>query len=137
MIIGCNHINLPVADLDASCRFYQELLGFQRGPEFRDDAGNLTGVFLYISGRMFLELFPANGPVTPFSHYCLEVTELEALIARLREAGVKTTDIFLGRSKAWIASIWDPDGHLIELNEYSRPDSWMRQYLESIGQESV
>lgn len=130
MIIGCNHISLQVSNLEASCRFYQELLGFRRGPEFHDENGDVSGVFLHIGGRMFVELFPAREPVTPFSHFCLEVTEIEALVARLRDAGVETTDIFLGRSKALIASIWDPDRHHIELNDYRRDDAWMRQYLE-------
>jgi catechol 2,3-dioxygenase-like lactoylglutathione lyase family enzyme len=132
MIVGCNHICLKVADIEASCRFYCGQLGFQRGPEFRDEQGNVVGVYLYISQRMFLELFLTDKPLTPFSHYCLEVTDLEGLLARLRDAGVKTNDVFLGRSKALIASIWDPDGHHIELNEFSRPDSWMAQYLAAV-----
>ncbi len=135
MLIALNHVCLRVADLEASCRFYEELLGLRRGPEFRDDAGNVIGVYLYIGGRSFIELFPAEGPVEPLNHLCLEVTELEMLLVRLRDAGVKTTDIFLGRSKAWIASAWDPDGHLVELNEYSRDDAWMRLYLEITASE--
>lgn len=132
MLVALNHVCLRVSDLEASCRFYEEQLGLTRGPVFRDEAGQVTGVYLHIGGRSFLELFPAEGPVEPLNHMCLEVTELEALIAKLRAAGVQTTDIFLGRSKAWIASIWDPDGNLIELNEYSREDAWMRQFLDGV-----
>jgi catechol 2,3-dioxygenase-like lactoylglutathione lyase family enzyme len=132
MILGFNHIKLDVASLDASRAFYCDLLGFQRGPAFRDEQGEIVGEYLYISRRVFLEMFQAAGPVTPCDHYCLEVENLTGLLERLRAAGVTTTDVFLGRSKALIASAWDPDGHLIELNEYSRDDSWMRQFLATV-----
>ncbi|MHB9132405.1 MAG: VOC family protein [Armatimonadota bacterium] len=132
MIVGCNHIKLAVSDLAASWEFYGGLLGFQQGPEFRDEHGKVIGSFLYISRGMFLELFESDEPIVPFSHFCLQVTDLPELIERLQQAGVKTTDIFFGRSKAWIASIWDPDGHHIELNEFSHPESWMKGYLETV-----
>lgn len=132
MVIGFNHVKLQVSHLAASVSFYCDLLGFQRGPEFRDEQGKIVGCFLYISRRTFLELFESTEPVEPFSHFCLEVTELNELLAQLQHAGVKTTEVFLGRSKAWIASIWDPDGHHIELNEFSHPESWIRQYLETV-----
>ncbi len=131
MVVGFNHIKLDVADLAASCRFYCDLLGFQRGPEFRNDEGAVTGLFLYIGGRMFMELFEVTSPIVPFSHFCLEVTDVRSMVERLRQAGVKTTDVFLGRSKAWIASIWDPDDHQVELNEFSHEESWMRNYLQT------
>ena len=132
MITGFNHVKLQVSNLAASVKFYCDLLGFQRGPEFRDEQGNVSGCFLYISRRVFLELFESAEPVLPFSHFCLEVTDLREFLAQLQQAGVKTTDVFLGRSKAWIASIWDPDDHHIELNEFSHSESWIRQYLETV-----
>ncbi len=132
MIVGFNHVSLQVSDLERSIAFYAKHFSFQRGPAFVDDGGAMTGIYLYLSRRMFLELFPATAPVTPFSHFCLEVTGLNDHLASLRADGFKTTEVFLGRSKAWIASVWDPDGHHIELNEYSHPDSWMAHYLSNV-----
>lgn len=132
MILGLNHVKLEVSNLAVSKAFYCDLLGFKYGPEFRNADGKVTGCYLYIGRDTFVELFESTEPVVPFSHFCLEVTDLPNLLTKIKDAGIKTTDIFLGTSKAWIASIWDPDGHHIELNEYSHPDSWIANYLSKV-----
>jgi catechol 2,3-dioxygenase-like lactoylglutathione lyase family enzyme len=136
MVTGFNHICLRVKDIEATKRFYCGLLDFRQGPEFTSDKGKAWGGYLYLSRRMFIEYILAKEPVEPFKHFCLEVDDLKRTVAKLRAAGVETTDIYFGRSKAWIASFEDPDGNLIELNEFSHPESWIRRYLEEVeGQE--
>jgi len=129
MIVAFNHICLQVKDLEATKRFYCGLLGLDQGPEFLSDKGVAWGGYFYVGGRGFIEYIRATEPVVPYKHFCLEVDDLKSTVEKLRAAGAETTDIYFGRSKAWIASLEDPDGHLVELNEYSHPDSWIRQYL--------
>jgi catechol 2,3-dioxygenase-like lactoylglutathione lyase family enzyme len=75
-------------------------VGLAPGFDFINDQGERFGVYLHLADRSFLELFqgeadkPAAGQ--SYRHFCLEMDDLEAEVARLRAAGVQVTDPHLG-----------------------------------------
>jgi lactoylglutathione lyase len=123
MITGIAHTCFTAKDLEATIDFYQNKLGFAHAFDFRNDAGERTGVYLHIGGRNFIEIFGGNP--TPkdkdqsFKHMCLEVDEIEATVKELRDRGVEVTDPKLGKDKSWQAWLTDPDGNPIELHAYT------------------
>jgi lactoylglutathione lyase len=121
-IKSIGHVALRVTDIERSLAFYAERLGFAE--MFRlDRDGEPWIVYLRITDTQFLELFPGGeGERAPhadtigYNHICLEVDDLDAVIARLAERGVALTRprkvAVDGNAQAWIE---DPDGHRIEL----------------------
>jgi catechol 2,3-dioxygenase-like lactoylglutathione lyase family enzyme len=103
-------VQLGVADLDASIRFYTEALGF-RVTERRDDlrfahvATNVPGLELGLS---------AGAPVTPTASFVVNigVADVAAARAALERKGVvfrRPTQVIPG--KVALAEFADPDGH--------------------------
>lgn len=128
MKVRFRHTGLNVSDLDASVAFYCQHLGFAEGPAFVSKDGTRSGVFLYLSHGVYLELFDKPPGPMP-GHLCFEVDDVHAAVAELREKGLDVSDVSLGRSKALMAFFKDPDGYPIELNEFSPPESWIANHL--------
>ena len=123
MITGIAHICFSVAKLEASLAFYTEQLGLSLAFDFRNDAGERTGVYLHVGGRNFIELFEgvptARDDAQSYRHLCLEVDDMKETLAVLRARGVESTEMELGGDGAWQAWITDPDGNPIELHQYT------------------
>ncbi|NQT20963.1 MAG: VOC family protein [Planctomycetes bacterium] len=132
MIKGLAHVCYTVSDLEASIRFYCGKLGLKPAFDFINDAGERYGVYIHVSGRTFIELFqaakiePAAGQ--SFLHICLEVDDIQATVAQLRESGIEVGDITFGGDNAWQAWLKDPDGNNIELHCYT-PESKQTPWL--------
>ena len=134
MIRNLAHLALVVRDLDASLAFYRDALGLPIAFEFRNDAGERFGLYLHVGGRTFIEMF--EGERDPddqrrsFRHFCLEVDDVPATVAHLRERGVEASEPKLGADQSWQAWIQDPDGNRIELHQYT-PASWQAPALQA------
>ena len=79
MIKQFAHACFGCRDLTKSVDFYRSLFDFEIAHEYRNDADELYGVFLYCGGNTFLELFndqdsPVEGGL--FRHVCFEVEDL-------------------------------------------------------------
>src|SRR5438132_1178352 len=104
-----NHVSISVADLDRSLGFWRDLIGLrlrgrgQAAGEHLDRIVGLSGVELEwaeldLPEDNMLELFryrsPRGSPTRlrtcdpGATHLCLEVDDLDALVAKLRSAGV-------------------------------------------------
>jgi catechol 2,3-dioxygenase-like lactoylglutathione lyase family enzyme len=148
-VTGFFHTAVVVSDLEASLRFYRDILGFGVVSTRRIDApyifemvgtqaAAITVAFLAIPGSdAQLELLDYEGadqkehdasPTDPgIGHFCVLVDDLEELFGRLVAAG------FAARSPAPVPVpvgpnaggkllyALDPDGHCIELLERPRP----------------
>ncbi len=125
MIKRLAHVCLGARDLMAAERFYVQQLGMELAFEFfRGD--ERIGFYVRAGADTYIEIF-ADGQAEasdrpPIKHFCLEVADLEAVIASLAERGVEVTDHKLGADNAWQAWITDPNGIRIELMQY-RDDS--------------
>ena len=133
MITGIAHVCFRVADLERSISFYVDQLGLTPAFEFRRDDGTKFGQYIHAGGRNFIELFvgeiepPSKGQ--SYGHICLEVDDMEATVAALRERGVEVTDIVVGSDHSAHAWLADPDGNRIELHAYN-PQSKQTPYLK-------
>ena len=133
MIKEFAHICFNVRDLDVSIGFYVNVLGLTKAFDFVRDSGERYGVYLKIGRRSFVELF-RTGEIVPadkasYRHMCLEVGDLKAVVASLRDKGVNVTDAKMGLDNSWQAWLSDPDGNRIELHEYTAA-SWQTPHLQ-------
>jgi glyoxylase I family protein len=130
-VLGFDHLNLRVADLDRSLAFYAGLLGLKEARRTTRADGSVGLVALRAgNGVVFLQPAPGYRPPADakqggLDHFSLEIeaTDPEALAARLREAGVEVLE---GPVRRWGAHgegtsvyVSDPDGHHLELKQYN------------------
>ena len=116
-----DHLVLTVADIDRSCRFYNQVLGM----EVINFHGHRKALRF---GRQKINLHPAGGEYPPMATYptpgsadlCLiTATPLDAVMAELRDRDIDIIDGPVQRTGATgpLLSVYirDPDGNLIEI----------------------
>jgi catechol 2,3-dioxygenase-like lactoylglutathione lyase family enzyme len=122
-VTGLDHVVFVVSDVEASVRWYQDLLGceVERLEQWR--RGEVIFVSLRITPTTIIDLFPGGEevPGTGIDHVALVVedADLEALAART------DLDVESGPSDLWGAQgngrgvyVRDPDRNLVELRTY-------------------
>jgi methylmalonyl-CoA/ethylmalonyl-CoA epimerase len=124
------HIGIAVADLEAILPFYRDVLGMPEVPLDDADGARIAGV---AAGESLVELLEAESPDSPIGkfvakrgpgihHVCFAVDDLEAALARCRQAGVRLIDEVprLGAEGKRIAFLHPSAtaGVLVELSEY-------------------
>ena len=133
MITGLAHVCFVVSDLEASIKFYTEVLGLTPAFDFTDEQGERYGIYLHVGGRTFVELFRGDlaerAPQQSYQHFCLEVEDFEQTVEDLRARGGEVTDVKVGMDHSWQAWVVDPDGNRIELHGYTE-ESWQAPHLE-------
>ena len=129
-ITELDHIGLRVKDVEASLRFYSELLGLktERVDEWRK--GEIGFPSVRLNADTLIDFFLSEKKVDNANkeinqdHFCLviEPTDMEHLKARLEELGVR---IHAGPGKRWGAHgdatslyMYDPDQNVVELRHY-------------------
>ena len=142
MIVGLHHTAISTPDLQRCVAFYRDLFGFDVEFEFAWDEGNdnfkRTHAAPETAGRVAmlrrdgacLEVFeyakptprPASGPAGHadhgLCHFCVEVKEIGAEVARLEAAGMSFLSAPVPQGNVKCCYGRDPDGNLIELIEY-------------------
>ena len=136
MITGIAHVCYTVRDLHASIDFYCNKLGMRPAFDFRNEQGEMTGIYILVGERNFLELFPGEvtqpGGKISYGHLCLEIDDITATIADLRAQGIACSEpIRPEGDMSWQTWITDPDGNRIELHAYT-PES--KQVLAILDQ---
>ena len=129
-ITELDHIGLRVKDVEASLRFYSELLGLkaERVDEWRK--GEIGFPSVRLNADTLIDFFLSEKKVDNANkeinqdHFCLviEPTDMEHLKTRLEELGVR---IHAGPGKRWGAHgdatslyMYDPDQNVVELRHY-------------------
>lgn len=108
---GLNHVQLVVADLERSARFYMEAFGFQ---ELYREPGR---VFLNTPGRPdVVTLAEGDRPrVDHIGFLGADRRGLEAAVAAAERAGGRVVERHQMEGGSPTAFIEDPDGHRIQL----------------------
>ncbi len=113
-----HHVSFAVADLAASCAFYERVL--ELDPVSRPDLG-LPGAW-YDAGGSQIHLIQTPeghdvgrtpGGLTPLADHCaFGIADYEAALANLQAKGVEILE-----TRAEVGQLWirDPDGHVLEL----------------------
>lgn len=128
-IDGLAHVGLFVSDLDQSCKFYEDVLGFETiwRCEVEEPDGSLTHVAFVQNGDLTLELIRpqtvSERPDGHFDHVAMRVRDIEAMQKILEEKGITfespepiyKSQVFEKGSK-WLM-FRGPDGERLELNE--------------------
>lgn len=119
------HTMLRVRDLDASLKFYTELLGMQLIKQLDFPEGEFTLAFVGYGPEeentvIELTYNYDGGPYdigTAFGHIALETSEIYATADTLRAGGAEIVREPgpMKHGKTHIAFIKDPDGYLVEL----------------------
>lgn len=122
---GVVHFSIPVSDLEASKKFYTELLGLT----FLRESPAYQLMFLSV-GRDYVVLAKSDTPIQPNAEgsrrvhhaFAVEPEAYEAAKTYLQENGVEIIDEEIRASGTFPGRqfyIHDPDGNVIELSEFS------------------
>jgi lactoylglutathione lyase len=121
--VKMEHVGIMVNDMDESLAFYQNILGLElRNREWLNETIELAFLFFPEQPSVEVELI-YGGPVENegiVNHLAFRVENIEAELARFKEAGVKLVDeeprsILNGTVK--IAFFQGPNGEKLELVE--------------------
>ncbi|MFP6730826.1 MAG: VOC family protein [Alphaproteobacteria bacterium] len=115
-INGLDHITLNVADLNASLRFYVDVIGLREGDRPPFDS---PGAWLYSGDRPIVHLVAGrdggSASTGAFDHIALHAEGLAAMAERLATAGIAHEKFTVPRIGLKQIFIHDPDGVRIEL----------------------
>ena len=118
-ITGYNHVALAVKDMEASARFYREVIGLEP-IEVPDNLKAIRSWFKIAPGQELHLLAGRSFPVTNndpnAAHFSLTIPDADPVEAYLKTKGLP----YLRQQRfdgAWQIFISDPDGYFIELNE--------------------
>jgi len=155
MIRGIHHIGINCRDMDRMVRFYREAFGFEpvgEGFDWADtpmmdtivDVPNSVakGIMLR-AGTCYLELFQYSAPpaesVKPlrpydygYTHFCIDVTDIETDIAHLKACGMTFNDrefVDVGHVKTLYA--YDPEGNVIEVQQCMPDNGFTLEQLKA------
>ena len=145
-IRGVHHVAVATRDMEPMLMFYRDVLGFQVVADYRWAPGNsvadaVTGLadcaarhVMFVMGNAYVELFQFESPLPAagdpcrrvcdpgFTHFALDVTDIDAEYARLVAAGMlfhtRPRTVFDGVRATYGR---DPDGNVIELQEVLDP----------------
>ena len=134
MIKGLGHLAIRARDIEASAKFYLDVIGLKEAFRMNNpDTGKPGTIYLYIAPGQFIEIFPDGGGEQPdnntigLKHICIEVDNAAAFQEELRGRGAPIdTELKTGLSKCIQFWTHDPDGNRIEFMELP-PESLQAQ----------
>jgi len=135
-------VGVAAPDLPASAKFYQTVVGFRVAFTFGSTDPQRMNAYYQTSRDTFLEMQPAGANLPAgLTHFHLLTSDLDATIARLRQAGLAAaagnTPGTIGQAptvspgaRVKNVNVFDPDGIRLELNEYI-PESLPKKAVDS------
>jgi len=120
-IVGISQIALFTHDVDKLRAYYGDFLGLQELHPLKTPGKSHHTMLFRINDRQYIELIPENAVHTDrLSHISLETDDIEALRLYLSSKGI-TVPRHAHRDKLGILSfsVIDPEGHTIEILQYS------------------
>jgi glyoxylase I family protein len=116
------HVCIFARDLEATAKWYREVLGFDIAFNFSKD-GKPFGYYLDAGGGSYVEVFlkpeAEFAETDRINHICFEMVDLDAALAHFDTLGVTYRPKKLGVDETWQSWITDPNGTKIELFQYT------------------
>ena len=115
-IQGMNHFNVLTDDVEATRRFYVDVIGLIEGE--RPPLG-FPGAWLYAGGRPILHVSSAElarERAGVIDHIAFSATDREGTVARLKERGVEFVLRQQVGTRIWQIFCHDPMGAKVELD---------------------
>lgn len=127
MLTRIAHTCLGSSDLEATERFYVEVLGCAKAFDFIKD-GARFGFYLAVGEGTFIEVFKdgaerAEPGRQRIRHLAIEVADIDAVEAALQAAGCMARGKKVGGDGSWQLWTEDPDGVQIEFQQYTDASS--------------
>lgn len=114
---GMNHFTILARDMEATRRFYIDVLGLKEG--YRPTLG-FDGAWFYIGDAAMLHVIGRGEIPDPkggvFDHMAWSATDMNKTLRELRDHGVKYTVSQQTGSRVWQVFFHDPNGAKIELD---------------------
>lgn len=124
---GYNHVALAVKDMEASARFYREIIGLEPIP-VPENMKAIRSWFKVAPGQELHLLAGRTFPVTNndpnLAHFSLTIPDADPVEQFLQSKGLP----YLRQKRfdgAWQIYVADPDGYFIELNEPKVPWTYL------------
>jgi glyoxylase I family protein len=157
MIRGIHHVAVHVRDLARMIKFYQHAFGFAVvGEEFAWDESKAIDQIMNVpgtaargamlrAGNCYLELFEfiapqpsSTHPLNPYdkgyTHFCVDVTDIEQEYERLRGLGMvfgHPHPVDMGHVKTIYGR--DPEGNIIEIQQTAEVCDFRMDMLTAVG----
>lgn len=127
---GVNHVGIYVENVDEARAFFTQKMGFTDAFTVRNAQGQPTLAYVQASRNTFVELQPSGAGRAPgISHMGLQVEDIRATIASLKQRGVTVEDARASSTQSLIANVTGPGGLRIELSELT-PESLQRKAVD-------
>ncbi|MEQ1888502.1 MAG: VOC family protein [Alphaproteobacteria bacterium] len=119
-LASLDHYNITTDDLDRSVKFYEEVLGLQKGK--RPDV-KIPGAWLYCGDKAVVHLVGVKhnekSGMGTLDHVAFRATDFEGTKANLQQRGIKFSEMSLPDFNIHQLFVHDPDGVKVELNFFS------------------
>ncbi|MEO5961263.1 MAG: VOC family protein [Opitutaceae bacterium] len=139
MIKQLAHLCFKTSQLDRMTAFYRDQLGATLKFNYRRKDGSAIGSYFAFGENTFVEIFdhadahrrsnsskpfepleePRDAWLMRYNHFCFQVEGLDNYVTLLESRGVTVTGRKIGNDRSHQAWVKDPDGNLIELQEYT------------------
>lgn len=156
MIRGIHHIGMNCRDIERMKRFYCEAFGFspvdENGFAWADEPvmDRIVDVpksaakgYMLRAGQCYLELFEYSSPPSDidrplrpndrgYTHFCIDVTDIENDIEHLRRRGMTFNDrefVDVGHVKTLYG--YDPEGNVIEVQQCAPGNGFTLEELKA------
>lgn len=121
MIKGLAHVCIGAEYLEITEEFYCDILGFEKYFALNKEDEE-QGFYLKVGRETFIEVFPENekySGIQKIRHFCLEVEDIDKVIASVRDKGWDISDKSRASAGNWQCWANDPNGVKIEFQEYT------------------
>ena len=134
-ITGIAHMAIFVSDVDKARTFYKDFLGYGEPFDLKTPTGDLSLTFIKINDRQYVEIFPENEKGSDrLNHISIETDDAEAMHSYLASKGVKVPEkVNTNRIGNKSFSVKDPDGHGVEITQYTPTGASAREKGNFMG----
>ena len=126
-VSGYNHVALSVKDMEASARFYRDIIGLEPIP-VPENMKAIRSWFRVAPGQelhlLAGRVFPVTNNDPNMAHFSLTIADADPVEQFLKSKGLP----YLRQKRfdgAWQIYVADPDGYFIELNEPKVPWTYL------------